>query len=39
MMIGGMNGLTGDYETDQEFKKETQRGMIKCGETSYDLLK
>ena len=38
-VIGGTNDLREDYETDQEFKKEAQRGLIKCGETTYDLLK
>ena len=39
MIVGGTNDLREGYETDQEFKKETQRGLIKCGETTYDLLK
>ena len=39
VIVGGTNALREDYETDQEFKKETQRGLIKCGETTYDLLK
>ena len=39
VIVGGTNDLREDYETDQEFKKETQRGLIKCGETTYDLLK
>ena len=40
MIVGGTNDLREDYETDQEFKKDLgQRGLIKCGETTYDLLK
>ena len=39
MIVGGTNDLREDYDTDQEFKRETQRGLIKCGETTYDLLK
>ena len=39
VIVGGTNDLREDHETDQEFKKETQRGLIKCGETTYDLLK
>ena len=39
VIVGGMNDLREHYETDQEFKKETQRGLVKCGETTYDLLK
>ena len=39
MIVGGTNDLRDDYETDQEFKKETQRGLIKFGETTYDVFK
>ena len=39
VIVIGTNDLREDYETDHEFKKETQRGLIKCGETAYDLLK
>ena len=39
VIVGGTNDLREDYETDQEFKRETQRGLIKCAETTYDLLK
>ena len=39
VIVGGTNDLREDYETNQEFKKETQRGLIKCGERTYDLLK
>ena len=39
MIVGGTKDLREDYEADQEFKKETQRGLMKHGETTCDLLK
>ena len=38
VIAGGTNDLRG-LETDQEFKKDTQRKLIRCGETTYDVLK